>query len=82
MPADARSGMIPNRFSLAPLLSGLFAFVPFAGLALFTRGHGMGWGDVKLAALGRTAGRARQPIAFGPYLAASIGAALAVGSTS
>lgn len=119
---DARSGIIPNLFSLgpllvvlavaalqrewAPLLSGLFAFVPFAGLALFTRGHGMGWGDVKLAALGgalvgmagitlavavasiaayivgRTGGRARQPIAFGPYLAASIAAALAVGSTS
>lgn len=31
--------------------------------------------------VGRTGGRARQPIAFGPYLAASIGAALAVGST-
>jgi prepilin signal peptidase PulO-like enzyme (type II secretory pathway) len=118
---DFRSGMIPDLFSVgpllvvltvaalqhdwAPLLGGLFAFVPFATLALASRGRGMGWGDVKLVALGgalvgmagitlavalaslaayivgRTGGRARQPIAFGPYLAASIGAALAVGST-
>jgi prepilin signal peptidase PulO-like enzyme (type II secretory pathway) len=64
----------------------------------------MGWGDVKLAALGGAlvgmagitlaAGaaslivvllsvarrRPRQPIAFGPYLAASIGASLGIGS--
>jgi len=64
----------------------------------------MGWGDVKLAALGGalvgmggialavvlasaaafavgvTGGRARRPIAFGPYLAASIGASLALGT--
>jgi prepilin signal peptidase PulO-like enzyme (type II secretory pathway) len=118
---DFRAGMIPDLFSVGPLLvvlalaavqhdwappvGALFAFVPFALLALFSRGRGMGWGDVKLATLGgalvgmtgitlavalasvaafivgRTGGRARQAIAFGPYLAASIGAALAVGST-
>jgi leader peptidase (prepilin peptidase) / N-methyltransferase len=118
---DCRAGMIPDLFSLGPLivvlaisavqhdwappLGALFVFVPFAAMALFTKGRGMGWGDVKLAALGgalvgmigiipavalasllayivgRTSGHARQPIAFGPYLAASIGAALAVGST-
>lgn len=118
---DFRAGLIPDLFSVgplvvvlaisavqhdwAPLLSATFAFVPFGLLALFSKGRGMGWGDVKLAALGgalvgvagitlavvlaslsayvvgRSTGRARQPIAFGPYLAASIGAALAVGST-
>lgn len=118
---DCRAGMIPDLFSLgpllvilavsslqrdwAPLVGAVFVFVPFAALALFSKGRGMGWGDVKLAALGgalvgmigitlavalasltayvvgRASGRARQPIAFGPYLAASIGAALAVGST-
>lgn len=119
---DCRAGMIPDLFSLAPLLlvlavSGLehdwapafgaaFAFVPFAVLALISQGHGMGWGDVKLAtlggalvgmvgitlavtlaslvayAVGRTRGRGSEPIAFGPYLAVSIGAALAAGSIS
>lgn len=118
---DFRAGMIPDLFSLgallivlayaavqhdwAPLLSALFVFVPFAALAMFSKGRGMGWGDVKLATLGgalvgmvgitlavgvasisayivgRTSGRLKQPIAFGPYLAASIGVALAVGST-
>jgi prepilin signal peptidase PulO-like enzyme (type II secretory pathway) len=112
--------MIPDLFSLGalavvvaasafahdwtPLLGALFVFVPFAAMAWLSKGRGMGWGDVKLAALGgalvgmfgitlavvlasvaayvvgRTGGRARRPIAFGPYLAASIGAALAVGT--
>jgi prepilin signal peptidase PulO-like enzyme (type II secretory pathway) len=31
-------------------------------------------------AVGVTGGRARRPIAFGPYLAASIGASLALGT--
>jgi prepilin signal peptidase PulO-like enzyme (type II secretory pathway) len=117
--ADARTGVIPDLFTLAPLaivlvdavvrrawdpLAGaLFALVPFALIALVTRGRGMGWGDVKLAVLGGALvgmggialavvvaslavtaigvlrGRGRVPIAFGPYLAASIGAALALG---
>ncbi|HEY4439285.1 MAG TPA: prepilin peptidase [Candidatus Elarobacter sp.] len=37
---------------LAPLAGAAFLFAGFAAGALVTRGHGMGWGDVKLAALG------------------------------
>jgi leader peptidase (prepilin peptidase) / N-methyltransferase len=87
---------------LAPAFGAALVAAPFAVAALATRGRGMGWGDVKLAALGgallgapgatvaymlaalaayavarRTAG-ARRPIAFGPYLAASIAATLAL----
>jgi prepilin signal peptidase PulO-like enzyme (type II secretory pathway) len=117
---DMRIGMIPDLFTLgplaltlalaalrhewSPLLGATFAFVPFAALALVSRGRGMGWGDVKLAALGGAlvgmagitlaAGaaslivvllslarrRRREPVAFGPYLAATIGASLGLGS--
>ena len=35
-----------------PALSAACIAVPFAGLALLTRGRGMGWGDVKLVAAG------------------------------
>jgi prepilin signal peptidase PulO-like enzyme (type II secretory pathway) len=118
---DVRTGMIPDLFTLGPLVvvlaialaqgdwlapaGALFAFVPFAVLAAFSRGRGMGWGDVKLAALGGALvgmgaitlavafaavaasivgfayGRRRAPIAFGPYLAVSIGATLGLAST-
>lgn len=117
---DVRTGMIPDAFTLGPLVvvlavaalerewmplfGAVFAFVPFAGIAAVSRGRGMGWGDVKLATLGGAlvgmggitlavamaslaacvvgvvGGRARRPIAFGPYLAASIGAALGLGN--
>ena len=40
------------RSSSAPLLGALAIALPFAVLALLTRGRGMGWGDVKLAAAG------------------------------
>jgi leader peptidase (prepilin peptidase)/N-methyltransferase len=119
---DVRTGMIPDAFTLGPLIVVLgvaafegawmplfgaaFGFVPFAALAAFSRGRGMGWGDVKLAALGGAlvgmggitlavataalaaciagvaGGRARRPIAFGPYLAVSIGAALGLGNVA
>jgi prepilin signal peptidase PulO-like enzyme (type II secretory pathway) len=63
-----RYGIVPDVFTLVPLLivvgagllngdpwpliSAFIAFVPFACLAIVSKGVGMGWGDVKLAALG------------------------------
>ena len=119
---DGRAGFIPDLFTLGPLAlvvatgaferewnplwGALFAFVPFAAMALVSRGRGMGWGDVKLAALGGSlagmggiafavvaasgaayavglaTGRARRPIAFGPYLAAAIAVSIALGSST
>ena len=35
-----------------PLFSAIFVAVPFGAAALVSHGRGMGWGDVKLAALG------------------------------
>lgn len=65
---DMRYGLVPDAFTLIPLAivlgiaiaqhnpwpiaSAIIAFIPFAGLALFSKGYGMGWGDVKLATLG------------------------------
>jgi prepilin signal peptidase PulO-like enzyme (type II secretory pathway) len=114
--ADLRCGLLPDPLTLLPLagivglgafahdwtpaLGAAFVALPFAACALLTRGRGMGWGDVKLAALGgallgaggatlafglaalaafamaRLGGALRRPIAFGPYLAASIAATL------
>jgi prepilin signal peptidase PulO-like enzyme (type II secretory pathway) len=89
-------------FDWAPAFGAVCVAVPFAFAALFSRGRGMGWGDVKLAALGgallgiadaalafmlaalvaygmaRRSGSLRRPVAFGPYLAASIAASLTV----
>jgi len=116
--ADLACGALPDALTLLPLaavlafgaltydwmpaLGAAFVAVPFAACALLTRGRGMGWGDVKLAALGgallgargaafaftiaaiaayvvaRATGGVRRPIAFGPYLAASIAAALSM----
>lgn len=94
---------LAQRQLLPFLLSAAVPFVPFALAALLTRGRGMGWGDVKLAALGgavlgpqlsllaftfaclAAAGvnyarkRTHGPIAFAPYLAASIGIAIPLG---
>ncbi|GAC1576403.1 MAG: hypothetical protein NVS3B7_09300 [Candidatus Elarobacter sp.] len=66
--ADVRSGLVPDAFTLVPLLAvlagdallqqwaALVAVVivagPFAIAAMFSKGRGMGWGDVKLVALG------------------------------
>jgi leader peptidase (prepilin peptidase)/N-methyltransferase len=114
--ADLRCGLLPDALTLLPLaalvalaagahdaapaLGAAFVAAPFAACALLTRGRGMGWGDVKLAALGgallgaggatlafilaalaasaaaRIGGDWRRPVAFGPYLAASIAATL------
>jgi prepilin signal peptidase PulO-like enzyme (type II secretory pathway) len=65
---DVRFGIIPDGLSLgtlaallviaavardaAPLISAVVVAIPFAALAAATRGAGLGWGDVKLAAIG------------------------------
>lgn len=65
---DVRTGIVPDVFTLVPLgiilvvalwahewwifVSAIVPFAPFAAAAALSRGRGMGWGDVKLAALG------------------------------
>jgi prepilin signal peptidase PulO-like enzyme (type II secretory pathway) len=65
---DARRGVVPDVFTIGPLAIMLLIalwqhewqlliavavpFVPFAVAAVLSRGRGMGWGDVKLVALG------------------------------
>jgi prepilin signal peptidase PulO-like enzyme (type II secretory pathway) len=65
--SDTLCGLVPDVFTLAPLAvlllfavaqrewelvaSAGIVFAPFAVAALFSRGYGMGWGDVKLVAL-------------------------------
>jgi prepilin signal peptidase PulO-like enzyme (type II secretory pathway) len=65
--SDAICGIVPDAFTLPPLaalllfglaqrdwgiiFSAAIACAPFAAAALFSRGYGMGWGDVKLVAL-------------------------------
>jgi prepilin signal peptidase PulO-like enzyme (type II secretory pathway) len=118
--SDAICGLVPDVFTLGPLgaivlfmglqhqwgflLWDLVPVVPFVVAAAFTRGHGLGWGDVKLSAfagpalgaplalvalafacgLAVIAHRAKRmskdiPIAFAPYIAASIALALPLG---
>jgi prepilin signal peptidase PulO-like enzyme (type II secretory pathway) len=117
---DLRTGLVPDLFTVGPLIvivavsavgrdwlplaGAAFALLPFAAIAALTHGRGMGWGDVKLAALGgalvgiggitlavvlasaaayavvAVTGQMRRPIAFGPYLAVSIGVLLGLGS--
>jgi prepilin signal peptidase PulO-like enzyme (type II secretory pathway) len=115
---DVRFGIVPDVFTLTPLalllivavvqhqwgmvLAAFLPALPFAGAAVLSRGVGMGWGDVKLAALGgavlgaQTAvlafalacvaavivayarGLRKRPIAFAPYLACAIAAAIPI----
>jgi len=114
--SDVRAGIVPDYFTVVPLiivfaialvthqwqviLSSLIVAAPFAVAALISKGLGMGWGDVKLVALGGAVlglpvamvafacacvvavavtlvrKRKGEPIAFAPYLAGAIGAAL------
>ena len=66
--SDVRCGIVPDSFTLVPLalvlgfalanhdvmpvVSALVVGLPFAGAALLSGGRGVGWGDVKLVALG------------------------------
>lgn len=117
---DMRYGIVPDVFTLLPLaallayavaarqwqipVSAAVPFIPFAIVAGISHGKGIGWGDVKLAALGgavlgaETAtvaftlscfaavivahlrGRRGVPIAFAPYLAGAIAAAMPLGT--
>ena len=59
------------------IVSSLIVVVPFSIAAYLSRGRGMGWGDVKLAAvLGLTASRRK----LKPYLPAGDGAVAAPSS--
>lgn len=65
---DAKRGIVPDAFTLGPLavlivmaiwqhewrvfFAAAIPFVPFAITAMLSKGRGMGWGDVKLVALG------------------------------
>ena len=66
--ADLSCGLLPDVLTLGPLgvvvacgialhswspaIGALVVFAPFAAIAIFSKGRGMGWGDVKLAAFG------------------------------
>lgn len=90
--ADLSCGLLPDPLTLvplavvagagavmhdwAPLLSAALVAVPFALAAAVSRGRGMGWGDVKLAALGGALLGAREA-AFAFMLAALAAAVIA-----
>ncbi len=87
--SDVKRGVVPDVFTLVPLvailavaayfqqwsmlISSAVVFVPFAGAALFSKGRGMGWGDVKLVALGGALlGAESAVLAFGIACAAAV----------
>ena len=85
--SDVRCGIVPDIFTLGPLGAVLLAavleqewwhivaaavpFIPFAAAAIASKGRGMGWGDVKLAALGGAV------LGIGPAMLAFSGACIA-----
>ena len=92
--SDVRSGIVPDVFTLVPLTlvlvgaslshhwgvlaSAGIVFVPFAVAAFASRGLGMGWGDVKLVALGGAVlGWEAAVLAFGCACALAVIVALA-----
>jgi prepilin signal peptidase PulO-like enzyme (type II secretory pathway) len=76
--ADVLTGIVPDWFTLGPIalfvivgvfthdygrvIAALITAAPFAVAAVISKGLGMGWGDVKLAALGGIAIGAWQPM--------------------
>jgi prepilin signal peptidase PulO-like enzyme (type II secretory pathway) len=90
--ADLSCGLLPDPLTLvplavvagagavthdwAPLISAALVGIPFALAAAFSRGRGMGWGDVKLTALGGALLGAREA-AFAFMLAALAAAVIA-----
>lgn len=88
--ADARCGIIPDlctllplgavvvatvwRHDAAPLISASIVAIPLAVAAWFSRGLGIGWGDVKLAAFAGAAlgGRDTFVALFAAFLAVSL----------
>ena len=94
--ADIRWGLVPDVFTLAPLgavlagdvllhswagpIAALLVAAPFALAALMSRGRGMGWGDVKLVALGAaTIGAAPALIGFAGASFAAVAVAVVRG---
>ena len=92
--SDVRCGIVPDVFTLVPLAlvlvvaaashqwgalaSSGIVFVPFALAAFASRGLGMGWGDVKLVALGGAVlGLEAAVLAFGCACALAVIVALA-----
>lgn len=90
---DVRRGIVPDAFTLVPLgaivlgaavlgswfvvISAAVVFVPFAVAAATSRGRGMGWGDVKLVALGGAVlGMEAAILAFGLACTAAVIVAL------
>lgn len=93
---DARRGIVPDAFTLGPLaimltvalwkhewwlfVSAAVPFVPFAIAAVLSRGRGMGWGDVKLVALGGAVlGAQLSVLAFAVACLAAVGISYARG---
>ncbi len=87
--SDVRCGIVPDLFTLAPLVlivaaallqrnpwpavSATIVLLPFAVAAMASRGVGMGWGDVKLVALGAATLGAQTSILW--YIGACLAAA-------
>ena len=92
--SDVRCGIVPDAFTLIPLAlvvivaslsrewgalaSAAVVFVPFAVAAFASHGRGMGWGDVKVVALGGAVlGWEAAVLAFGSACAVAVIVALA-----
>ncbi len=86
--SDVRCGIVPDVFTLVPLgivlaiavlmrnpapfVAATVVFVPFAVAAMLSHGRGMGWGDVKLVALGAVVLGDRSLLAFSAACLAAV----------